>query len=166
MMNAEKEHLLRVLRDFRLLQDVPEEQLSYLAGSLREERFPAGTEILREGEPGDRMFLLLEGEVDVLKRTVYGEPYVAATLCGGDHGTFGEMALVDQSERSATITARTGCRTLSLSYEAFRELCLRHPDAGVRVLLAVSRTLARDLRRENDNLRLVYQALIEEIENG
>lgn len=157
---------IRGLRSFPQLSSLSGSDLECLASAMRERPFPAGTVILREGEPGEEMYLLVEGSVDVLKTTPYGDPYVTATLEDSYHCSFGEMALIDRGRRSATIRAKTDCRTLSLSYEAFQTLCREEPTVGLKLLLSVSATLVRDLRMENENLRTVYQALIEEIENG
>ena len=153
------------LKSFPLLRRLSDEELSCLAAVMQEKRFPAGTEILREGEEGDELFLLLEGSVDVLKTTPYGEPYVTASLLDSYHCSFGEMALIDRGKRSATVRAKTECRALCLGYEAFQRFCREHPAIGLELLMSISATLVHDLRMENENLRIVYQALIEEIEN-
>ena len=152
------------LKTFPLLSTLPDEDLTRLSSIMKEELFPAGTEILREGTPGDKLYLLLEGCVDVLKLTPYGESYVTASLQDSYHCSFGEMALIDRGTRSATIRAKTNCRTLSLSYEDFQNFCRSYPRIGLELLMSISATLVRNLRAENENLRIVYQALIEEIE--
>ena len=158
------EEMIKGLKTFPLLSTLPDEDLARLASVMEEERFPAGTEILREGEEGDKLYLLWEGRVDVLKTTLYGETYVTASLEDSYHCSFGEMALIDRGTRSATIRAKTDCRTLSLSYEAFQSFCRKYPSVGLELLMSISATLVRNLRAENENLHIVYQALIEEIE--
>ena len=158
------EDMIRGLKTFKLFSRLPDEDLVCLAGVMEEKNFPAGTVILREGDSGDQMFLLLEGSVDVLKTTLFGEPYVTASLKDSYHCSFGEMALIDEGTRSATVRAKTDCRTLALSAEEFQRFCREYPAIGVELLMAVSATLVRNLRAENENLKIVYQALIEEIE--
>ena len=153
------------LKSFPLLRRLSNEELSCLAAVMEERTFPAGAEILREGEEGDEMYLLLRGSVDVLKTTPFGDPYVTASLVDSYHCSFGEMALIDRGKRSATVRAKTECRALSLGYEAFQRFCREHPAIGLELLMSISATLVHDLRMENENLRIVYQALIEEIEN-
>ena len=160
------EGILAELKSFPLLNRLSDEELSCLAAVMEERTFPAGTEILREGEPGDEMYLLLKGSVDVLKTTPFGDRYVTASLNDSYHCTFGEMALLDRGKRSATVLAKTDCRTLSLGYEAFQRFCREHPTIGLELLMSISVTLVHDLRMENENLRIVYQALIEEIEKN
>ena len=158
------EDMIRGLKTFKLFSRLPDEELACLAGVMEEKIFPAGTVILQEGDPGDHMYLLLEGTVEVLKTTLFGDPYVTASLKDSYHCSFGEMALIDQGTRSATVRAKTDCRTLSLSAEEFQRFCREYPAIGVELLMAVSATLVRNLRAEDENLKIVYQALIEEIE--
>ncbi|MBQ7535765.1 MAG: cyclic nucleotide-binding domain-containing protein [Stomatobaculum sp.] len=162
-MASEKE-ILEGLKTFPLLSNLPEEDLARLASIVEEEHFPAGTKILTEGEFGDKMYMLWEGNVDVLKTTLYGEPYVAASLKDSYHCFFGEMALIDRGERSASIRAKTDCRTLSIGHEDFQRFCREYPNVGIELLMSISSTLVHNLRMENENLHIVYQALIEEIE--
>ena len=154
------------LKSFPLLSKLSDEELASLAEVMEERYFPAGTEILREGEPGDEMYLLLRGSVDVLKTTPFGDRYVTASLVDSYHCSFGEMALIDRGKRSATVRAKTDCRTLALGAEAFRRFCREHPSIGLELLMSISSTLVHDLRMENENLHIVYQALIEEIEKN
>ncbi len=163
---GQNQEMISGLKTFPLLSRLSDDKLVCLADVMREETFPAGETILREGETGDAMYLLLSGSVDVLKTTPYGDSYIAASLEDSYHCSFGEMALIDSGTRSATVRARTECRTLSLSAEAFRTFCREHPETGVELLLSISASLVRSLRMENDNLRIVYQALIEEVESN
>ena len=156
--------MVKGLRTFPLLSRLSDGELDLLASVMRERLFPAGTEILREGEEGDEMYLLLRGSVDVLKTTPFGDPYVTASLVDSYHCSFGEMALIDRGKRSATVLAKTDCRALSLSYEDFQKFCREHPSIGLELLMSISATLVHNLRMENENLHIVYQALIEEIE--
>ncbi len=164
-MNSSRE-MIQDLKSYPLLSRLPDEDLGRLAEVMQEKSFPEGTEILKEGEEGDEMFLLLEGSVDVLKTTPYGDPYVTASLQDSYHCTFGEMTLIDRGRRSATIRAKTDCRTLSLSRDDFQRFCREKPAVGLELLMSISMTLVHDLRMENENLHIVYQALIEEIENN
>ena len=161
-----KSNTIADLKSFPLLRSLSDEELGCLAEVMQERSFPAGTEILREGEAGDELFLLLNGSVDVMKTTPFGDRYVTASLVDSYHCSFGEMALIDRGKRSATVLAKTDCRTLVLGYEAFQRFCREHPTIGLELLMSISATLVHDLRMENENLRIVYQALIEEIENN
>ena len=163
---GQNQEMISGLKTFPLLSRLSEDKLAALAEVMKEKTFPAGELILKEGESGDEMFLLLSGSVDVLKTTTYGDSYIAASLEASYHCTFGEMALIDSGKRSATVRAKEECRTLSLSAEAFRNFCREDPQTGLELMMSISATLVRNLRMENENLRIVYEALIEEIEEN
>ncbi len=152
------------LRAFPLLSGISDEDLRILAGLLKERRTSAGENIITEGESGDEVYVLLEGMVDIIKTTIFGDRFVVATLDANAHCVFGEMAMIDSDKRSATVRAKTDCVTFSVTRKDFDRFCEEHPRSGVELLRMISINLVRNIRLENNNLRLVYQALIEEIE--
>jgi len=164
-MIEEREEILKELKTFPMLAELPAKDLEALLDICRPEVFSVGSRIIHEGDEGDNMYILLEGTVDILKTTLYGEEYVCATLKDEYRCVFGEIALIDHDRRSATVQAKTVCRTLSVSAEDFRAFCRQNPSAGCELLLFISANLCRNLRKENENLMKVYQALVEEIEN-
>ena len=152
------------LRTFPLLSNIEDNELKILSALLKEKRTAAGENIITEGESGDEVFVLMEGLVDIIKSTVFGEQFIVSTLDAKEHCVFGEMAMIDSDKRSATVKAKTNCITLSINRRDFDRFCNEHPVSGLELLKLISLNLVRNLRKENDNLRLVYQALIEEIE--
>ena len=112
-----------------------------LAGLFHDEPHPqsfkAGHTILHEGETGHLMYVVLEGHVEI---TIRGQ--LLDVIAPG--GSFGEMALVDNSPRSATARARTDCQVAALDRARFEQLVRSSPDFA----LAVMKTLAHRLRRE------------------
>ena len=160
-----KEKLIEELKKFPLLQELSDEDMKVFAGILREENFKEGKRIIEEGDLGNCMYLLLEGAVDVLKTTLYGEEYVCAKLNDTMHCVFGEIALIDHDKRSASILATRDCRTAVVTVSDFQTFCQERPAAGCKLLMVISSNLCRNLRLENENLLKVYSALVEEIEN-
>ena len=154
------------LKAFPQLANLQEEDLNALMDLLQERKFPAGRDIVTEGEAGDEMFILIKGSVDVIKTTVFGDTFVVATLTDQMHCVFGEMAVIDHDKRSSTVQARTDCTAMSIDQKSFERLCREHPRCGVELLRMISMNLVRNIRKENENLKQVYQALIEEIEAG
>lgn len=152
------------LRKIPLLSGVEDGDLKILAGMLKEKRTGSGANLITEGETGDEVYVLIEGTVDIIKSTIFGDSFVVATLDAKDHCVFGEMAMIDSDRRSATVKAKTDCMTLSMRREDFDRFCHEHPRSGVELLRLISINLVRNIRAENNNLRMVYQALIEEIE--
>jgi len=108
--------------------------LSSLAASLQEERFAAGTVIVTEGEVGDRLYLIAEGQAEVTAKGPSG-PVILASRHPGD--PIGELSLLGPLlPRHATVTASTELVTLTLDATSFDELLERYP--AVRQMLEVS----------------------------
>lgn len=154
------------LREFPLLSNIKDNELRILAGMINERQIAAGENIITEGESGDEVYILMEGTVDVIKSTVFGDLFVVSTLDAGEHCVFGEMAMIDNDKRSASVKAKTDCKTISINRKNFDLFCREHPGSGLELMKLISLNLVRNLRKENDNLRMVYQALIEEIETN
>ena len=101
--------------------------------------------IFREGDPGRHMYVILEGNVEIRKRTGEKTTRSMITLKKGD--IFGEMAVVEGKGRSATAIAATDCRLLRLDEEAFYDLVQKNPDFAVKMIKTLSSRL-----RNADNL--------------
>jgi CRP/FNR family transcriptional regulator, cyclic AMP receptor protein len=102
-----------------------------------------GERIVTQGQPGDSFFVLVKGRVSVSIMSPEGREIVLSTLLAGDH--FGEMALLDEAPRSATVTAAERSELAVLTREAFFDL-LKGNFVLIRALLA---TYSRRLRHAN-----------------
>jgi CRP/FNR family cyclic AMP-dependent transcriptional regulator len=111
---------------------------------------PAGTVVFHEGDPGDLMYVVLEGEVEILKNAQAGSAKVLTTLGKGEF--FGEMALIDSSLRSATAKAKTDAKLLAMNEGVFDSYILTNPEFAVKMI----RNLTKRLRGAN---KLIEQAL-------
>jgi CRP/FNR family transcriptional regulator len=117
-----------------LLAGIPRRDLEGLSKSFRERSFPEGHVITGEGEPGVGFFVILDGSANV---SVGGEQ--RATL--GPGSSFGEMALIDQGPRSATVVAATDLRCLALSAWEFKPFVEEHPSVAWALLEALAKRL-------------------------
>lgn len=117
---------------------LPTSLLDELAHKLKEEHFPAASIVVAEGQPGDRLFLIEQGEAEVTTCGATG-PVLLAQLERDD--MFGEIALLASSRRrQATVTATTPLWTLSLSADSFDRALTACPEARIDVA-AVADTL-------------------------
>lgn len=107
--------------------------------------FKAGDTIFHEGDVGDQMYVIKSGSVEL--RT---ENLVIGTFVTGD--IIGEMALVDQEDRSATALALTDCELVSVDYARFRAMILEEPDFAIEVMQTMSARL-RHMNRETTVIR-------------
>lgn len=112
------------------------EQLAELSGRFLSEQVGAGREVFREGDAGDRFYLVARGTVEVLKRQPDGAEGRVAQLQDGDY--FGEIALTTDTPRGATIRTATPCHLLSLDRAAFLDLMAQSPAFGAHVSLTVA----------------------------
>jgi CRP-like cAMP-binding protein len=120
-----------------MLAGLDRTQLEELAGTFREHEFEAGSTVIREGERGARVvafFIIVEG-----RATVSSGNNELAELGPGDH--FGEIALVRDTPRRATVTAATGLRCLTIGSWEFRPFVEAHPEIAWRLLETMAERL-------------------------
>ena len=103
------------------------------------ESHPAGHTVFSAGDPGEAMYVVLEGEVDLM---IGGR--VVETLGPGE--PFGEMALIDHAPRVATVVARTPCRLLAIPEKRFLFMVQQTPFFSLQIM----RVMAERLRKMND----------------
>lgn len=107
-----------------LFQGLDDDVLALVAGRLETETYSAGETIIRQGDPGDKLYILVGGAVDV-ERETDGKTLSVATLQPGDY--FGEMALIKDAARMASVVARTEARVYSLGQGDFNRLLYLAP---------------------------------------
>lgn len=124
--------------------------LDLLAKIATEEVHQSGTVIFRQGDPGDKLYVITQGRVRISRMVPGVGEEAMAILNAGD--VFGEMALLDEAPRSADATAHEPCKLLSIPRDGFEDLLFLHKDLAYEVLWNVIRTLIRRLRETNDKL--------------
>lgn len=122
------------LKDVPLLAGMGERELERLAKGLHERTFGEGSTVVSEGATGTGFFLIADGTATV---SVGGEN--RATLGPGDY--FGEIALIDEGIRSATVTAETELRCYGMTPWEFRPFIESHPQAAWTLLQNLARRL-------------------------
>jgi CRP-like cAMP-binding protein len=123
------------LRDVPLFAGLSEDDLERLARQMKERRFPAGSNVTSEGAGGAGFFVIIEGNA-----TVVVADEERAQLGPGDH--FGEIALIDEGMRSATINADSDLLCYGMTAWEFRPFIEEHPQVAWIML----QTMARRLR--------------------
>jgi CRP-like cAMP-binding protein len=124
-----------VLKRVRLFADLDPNEIEQIALLFKERSFPPGETIIKEGSGGAAFYVIETGEVTV---TIGGEP--RATLGPGDY--FGEIALIDEGARIASIVANTDLHVYGLTLWEFRPLVEQNGVIGWKLL----QTLAKELR--------------------
>jgi CRP-like cAMP-binding protein len=145
LVQADQRFVERHLRRMSLLMGLSSKQLEDVSARLRPVKYRSGEVILIEGTPGDVMYLIEWGRVEVLSKTD-GRSRVLAILGEGDF--FGEMALLTGSPRSATVRAVTDVDLLALYQPDFNELVLKYPTLAV----TLGQVLSQRLNRADEHL--------------
>jgi len=125
---------LASIRNVALFHDLSDDELAHILATAKEVRFPAGKEIARQGGPGVGFHMVLEGEAEV---TVDGEH--RTSLGPGDY--FGEVSLIDDGPRTATVATTQPTTTLSITSWEFTPLLDRYPSITRKLLLGLCRRL-------------------------
>jgi CRP/FNR family transcriptional regulator, cyclic AMP receptor protein len=139
-----------ILRRVRILAGLTDEQLQRFLELMEPRQVSQWEEIVKEGSPGDAMYLLLEGEVRV-RLIIAGKESILATLCAGEF--FGEVALFDHGPRSADVIANTNCLLLKIPTAAFQKLIQDVPELAAPFLYSIGRTLIARIRADNKRYR-------------
>jgi len=119
------------LRDYPLLSQLDPSALAELSGLFVSESYPAGQNVVVQGEVGDRFHLIARGRVEVLREEAGAPPSRVAVLGDGDF--FGEIALLRRVPRTATVRTLTPTLLLSLKDRHFQLLLARHPELAERL---------------------------------
>lgn len=148
--------MMAIIDRIRLFGDFTPEEILSLAHYLICYRAEAGTEIIREGEEGDFMLLILEGEIEIVKRAPNDLPQRLALA--GPGKTLGEMSLIDGEPRFASCIALTGVSFAVLERSTLVQLTAAKPLFGVKFLTALLQLLNQRLRAVgNELLTCLYQ---------
>ena len=134
-----------------------------LTAICRTRRYKAGDTIIKEGEIGNEMFVALSGGVEILKRTRAGDNYTVVSLKAADNVFFGELALIDDDKRSATVLAATDSEFLVISKGDFLALGNSNPDVGLPITRAIAQIIAARLRKTTIDMLTIFDALVNEI---
>ena len=140
----------QLLHHAALLEDFTPDEAEALGSAMLLLRARSGQQLIAEGEVGGWMLLLLEGTVDVTKRTPTGEPSRLAVIRQG--AAIGEMSMLDGEPRYATCTALDDVEAGVLTREAIAALIRDHPGAGAKLLVKLTQLLAQRLRNTSNQL--------------
>ena len=140
------------LRRVPLLSSLNEQQLETLAAGSARRNFPKGRTIVAEGEPSQSLYILLSGRAKVQRSDSEGKEVILAVLGSGDF--FGEMSLIDEAPRSASVITLESCDFMSINKDAFRAMLLQSAEMCMAVMKGMVRRL-READRKIETLALL-----------
>jgi CRP-like cAMP-binding protein len=133
-----------VLKSLNLFKDTPENILADLAPLMKEMEYELGTEIFKEGDTGDCMYIIQQGNIKIHK----GNTTLAILK---EKEVFGELSLLDADTRSASATADTDCILYKIDQEPFYELMDERPEVAkgfIKILCQRLRTMNEKSRQQ------------------
>jgi len=142
------------LRRIKILAGLSDAQLGQLVQFLEMQPMSQWSVAVKQGEPGDAMYLILDGELRA--RTMSGgKETILSTFGPGDF--FGDMALFDHGPRSADVVANVDSTVLKFSTTAFNRLMMEAPGLAAPFLQATAKTMAARIRADNKRLDRITQ---------
>ena len=133
-----------------LLENFSPAEVRLLAHFMQVYRAETGMEVIREGDGGDFMLMLIEGKVDVHKRDRWNTPQLLATVEAGR--TLGEMSMIDGEARFATCIATEPVMIAVLDRESLARIIVEQPLLGAKILMELVLMLTQRLRSTSQRL--------------
>jgi CRP-like cAMP-binding protein len=135
------------LKRYSLFGGIMDKELALIRTLLKPEQFPPGHDIIHQGDRGDRLYFILEGEVEILVHEAENATRPdkrIAILGAGD--TVGEMELIDIQPRTATVRALTQVHTVCLTNKDFFTIKKAHLETFTLIIMNLARDISRRLR--------------------
>jgi CRP/FNR family cyclic AMP-dependent transcriptional regulator len=140
-----------LLKNVAIFKDLDETELAAVAEVCKEEKYESGAYIFREGEAGNRLYVIVTGEVRISRDVPGSGEEALAVLKPG--ALFGEMSVFDRSDRSTHAISNGGCALMTIMRPDFEMLLDFNRELAYKVLWACVRVLSGRLRSTNDSLR-------------
>jgi CRP-like cAMP-binding protein len=136
-----------ILRSFALFSELEAPELDLVLGASRRLRFPKNNTVFQEGEPGDFLLILVKGRVRVMLLGEGGQEAMINVL--DPPALLGEVALLDEAPRSATVITIEPAEFLQITRAPFMALIKNHPGIALKIMAG----LARSLRKTTEQVR-------------
>ena len=154
------------LKKISLFQEIRDndEYMKELEAICRDRSVSRGQVVIQEGEKGSEMYIMLTGAVEIQRKTRAGDSYTVAKLRAEFNVFFGEMALIDDDVRSATIIATEDSEFLMITKEDFLALGKKYPQIVLPITRVIAQILASRLRNTTGDMLTIFDALVNELQ--
>jgi len=153
------------MREHPIFKTLSDDEYQKVLEFFEEKSYEKGTLISKEGEYSSKAFILLEGEVEIYKTSIYKDDYVVSSVKGGGEEFFAEINLIDRGLVTSTIKAVTDIKTLEIEHKSFITLIDTYPETAVKMLWMISLNLSKHLRKADSEILTLFNALVEVVEN-
>lgn len=142
------------------------EVLKKIEGLFKEIKVKKGEVVIKEGNEGDELYIIKSGAVRILKNTLQNEAYTVVNLSADQHVFFGEIGLLLNDKRSATVTAEVDSTLLVTNRKKFLEFGEKEPYIALLITRQVAQMLSKRLTKSNQDVVTLFSALVDEIEGS
>ena len=154
---------IQSLQQVQLFASLTTADLYQIAGKLTKVQFPAGALLFREGETGQRFFIIISGEVEVIKHLGGRREHILQTLGAGDY--FGEISLfLAEGHRTASVRALTNVGLLAMARSDFEPLLNQYPTLALKLMRQMANRLLANQNAVIDDLLEMNQKLTDNYE--
>ena len=153
------------MREHPIFKTLSDEEFLKAVEFFNEKRYKKDEFILKEGEYSSKAFILLEGEVEIYKTSIYKDDYVVTNVKGGGDEFFGEINLIDRGLVTSTIKTLSDVKILEIEHNSFITLMDNYPKIGTKMLWIISLNLSKHLRKADNEILTLFNALVEVVEN-
>jgi len=149
------ETILHILVNFSFFRGLDEDELKIISKKINMIKIEKDEILFKEGDKGDCVYFIVDGEIDVLKESISGkkigiDKVLITTLTRGR--SIGEMSVIDKIPRSATVKARTKATLITLTLSDFDLICEDYPKIGLKIIKEISRLLSMNMRKTSSRL--------------
>ena len=149
--DREETDVFEILKKMPIFQDLSRREIVKIESILHRRNWSADEAIVKEGDPGVGMYIIVSGEVQISQVGEGGVRLQLATLTSGDF--FGEQALLDDSPRTASAYASETCRIIGFFRPNLLELIESNPRLGLKIVMRLSQMISVRLRHTNRLLK-------------
>ena len=139
------------LKEISMFEDLTESELKSLKKIVTEYECKEREILCKEGDPGDRMFIVTSGAVEIKKKMAENQAISLARLLPGE--VFGELSLFDDTPRSASVQALTSARILIVKKKDFLNLIQADPKLGLKLTIWLVNKTSKRLRKADEIIR-------------
>lgn len=145
-----KDALCFALGKIAFFDDLSEKELNALMAFMSLYELKSGEYLFKEGEMGQYVAFVVDGRLEVLRKSITGAEIAITTITKGY--SIGDMSLIDKAPRSATIRARNKSTLAILPQSAFKIILKKHPAIAIKILIGFARFQTENLRKTSNQL--------------
>ncbi len=166
--NTHSVHINDILGKINIFSTLTKKEINKLIPIVKKKSVKEGEIIVKEGAKTGFLYILEKGIIEISKKTSLGESYIISVRDSEKTGSssFGELSLIHGSKSASTIVAKTDSLLYFIEAKSFNKFCDEHTDIGYKIIKELSINVCKYLKSSNEQVRTLFDALIEETKRG